>query len=478
MNSKQILSAMNNISSEYILSAQKKLGYDSEEPLKKQIQVKWHRTIRRTLALAAAVILMLSVCFTTALAVSPEFREFVFAFFNITEPEIVPENIPDESANNNMQVEEGRINIGGVIEGTYIHFPQMSAIGNGVFKVCTDDVQMNSGSHYDAYYEKDGEFIRLEESKFDQTYHLFGNDIRVEFDWVEYNGDVITTFVESEPPFVKFGGAGDVASTLMWLQIDPPGDEVFGYYPVLINVRTGELTDICAGLGLENLRQIRQASISDDLTQLLIVDWDKNIYYIDLEGRKLYAIDDLLGEKCSACALVDGMLVAWSGSYGTVSVRVFDPVTWESRETYSGRPGFISGFDSTIHSSQMYRGTRFALEVDGNQDVHVIDLLNGQRSIIDGFKWQQNNEVFTECVPSAVGNKLLIYSRGATTYYESIGVLDFSNRTYVKFSRENVGSVNEHRAFWFDDDSVVIATSGDGDTRQYYIYHLVQKGNP
>ena len=475
MNSKQILSAMNNISSEYILSAQKKLEYDSEDAPKNQIQVKGHRTIRRTLSLAAAVILILSVCFTTALAVSPEFREFVFAFFNITEPEIIPENVPDESAPNNMEVEEGQINIGGVIEGTYIHFPNMSAVRNGIFTVCTDDVQMNSGSQYDAYYEKDGEFIRLEEKTFDQTYNLFGNDIHVTFDWVEHNGTVATTFIESEAPFVKFSGAGDVTSTLMWLQIDPPGEETFGYYPVLINVRTGELTDMCAGLGVENMRQIRQAAISDDLTQLLIVDWDKNIYYVDLVDRKLYPIDDLLGQKCAACVLVDGKLIAWSENYGSVTVRVFDPATWESRETYSGRPMFLRGFNSSILSSWMYRGTRFALEVDANHDVYVIDLLNGQRSIIDGFKWQENNEVVTECVPSADGNKVLIYSRGATTYYESIGVLDFSNRAFVKFSRENVGNVNEHSAYWFDNDSVVIATSGDDDTRQYYIYRLLDK---
>lgn len=472
MNSKQILSAMNNISSEYILSAQNKLGYDSEDPLEKQIQVKGHRKIRRSLALAAAVILILSVCFTTALAVSPEFREFIFDFFNISEPEIIPENVPDESATNNMEVEEGRINIGGVIEGTYIHFPNMSAVRNGIFTVCTDDVQMNSGSQYDAYYEKDGEFVRLEEKTFDQTYNLFGNDIHVTFDWVEHNGTVATTFIETEAPFVKFSGAGDVTSTLMWLQIDPPGEEVFGYYPVLVNVRTSELTDICAGLGIENLRQIRQAAISDDLTQLLVVDWDGNIYYADLVGRKLYAVDDLLGQKCAACVLVDGMLIAWSENYGTITVRGFDPATWESRETYSGQPDFISGFDSTIHSSQMYRGTRFALEVDDNQDVYVIDLLNGHRSIIDGFKWQQNSEVFTECVPSADGNKLLIYSRGSTTYYESIAVLDFPNKTLVKFSRENMGTVNEHAVYWNDNDSIVIETSTDDESKQYYLYIL------
>lgn len=472
MNSKQILFAMNNISSEYILSAQEKLAYDRDDVPKGQMQVKGHRTIRRTLSLAAAVILILSVCFTTALAVSPEFREFVFAFFNITEPEIIPEIVPDESAPNNMEVEGNKINIGGVIEGTYIHFPNMSAVRNGIFTVCTDDVQMNSGSQYDAYYEKDGEFIRLEEKTFDQTYNLFGNDIHVTFDWVEHNGTVATTFIESEAPFVKFSGAGDVTSTLMWLQIDPPGEETFGYYPVLINVRTGDLTDICAGLGIEKLRQIRQAAISDDLTQMLVVDWDGNIYYADLVGRKLYSVDDLLGQKCAACVLVDGMLVAWGENYGTVTVRAFDPATWESLETYSGQPDFISGFDTTIHSSQMYLGTCFALEIDTNQDVYVIDLLNGQRSIIDGFKWQQNSEVFTECVPSADGKKLLIYSRGATTYYESIGVLDFNNRTYISFSRENVGNVNEHAVYWNENDSIIIETSTTDGIKQYYLYKV------
>ena len=475
MNSKQILSAMNNISSEYILSAQEKLEYDSEDIPMSQIQGKGRRTIRRALTLAAAVILILSVGFTTALALNTEFRDLVFTFFNIDEPEIIPENVTDEGATNSMEVEEGQINIGGVIEGTYIHFPNMSAVRNGIFTVCTDDVQMNSGSQYDAYYEKDGAFIRLEEKTFDQTYNLFGNDIHVTFDWVEHNGTVATTFIESEAPFVKFSGAGDVTSTLMWLQIDPPGEEVFGYYPVLINVRTGELTDICAGLGIENLRQIRQAAISDDLTQMLIVDWDRNIYYTDLVGRKLYAVDDLLGQKCAACALVDGMLVAWSENYGTVTVRVFDPATWESRETYTGQPDFISGFDSTIHSGQMYRGTRFAIETDANQNVYVIDLLNGQRAILNDFTWNQGTDVYTECVPSADGTKLLIYSRGKTTYYATIGVLDFTGQTYIAFSRENVGAVNEHAVYWNDNDSIIIETGGADQTKQYYLYRLLAR---
>ena len=474
MNSKQIVAAMNNISSDYILSAQMKLGYYSDDRPDKTLQLR-NKSIRRTLALAAAVVLLISVCFTTALAVNPEFREFVFAFFKVTEPEVVPDMVPDEGGTGSMEVEDGIINIGGVIEGTYIHFPAMSSARNGVFTVCTDEVQMNSGSHYDAYYEKDGEFIRLDEHTFSQVYHLFGKDTTVAFEWAEYKGEVIITYVGTEDTFVKFSGSGDAASTLMLLAIDPPGDTEFGYYPVLINVRTGELTDVCAGLGVEKLSQIRQAAISDDLTQMLIVDWDGSLYYADLAGRKLYALDALLGARASACTLVGDELAVWSEMYGACTVRVFNTDTWESRETYSGNPEFIRGFDSSIHSGNMYRGTCFALEVNANMEVSVVDLFTGERSLIDGFKWQQSDSVFTECVPSADGRKLLIYSRGQERYYRSIGVLDFASSTYLEFSRENAGSVNEHTAYWFDDDSVAIATSGDDSTRQYYIYRLLEQ---
>ena len=80
--------------------------------------------------------------------------------------------------------------------------------------------------------------------------------------------------------------------------------------------------------------------------------------------------------------------------------------------------------------------------------------------------------MFTECVPSADGKKLLIYSRGATTYYESIGVLDFNNRTYISFSRENVGNVNEHAVYWNENDSIIIETSTTDGIKQYYLYKV------
>ena len=148
--------------------------------------------------------------------------------------------------------------------------------------VCTDEVQMNSGNHYAAYYEENGECNRLEEHTFDQNYHILGNDIHLKFQWVEHEGNVSFTYIETDIPLYKPDCAGSASSSLMMLRIDPPGDFAYTLYPVLINVQTGELTDICAGLGVENLPEILQAAISQDLTKMVLVDWEKNLYFADL----------------------------------------------------------------------------------------------------------------------------------------------------------------------------------------------------
>lgn len=96
MNSRYILYAMTNIDNKFILAAQKKLGYDPEARPSER-----HNSLRKTVVLIAAVIVLMSVCFTTALAVSPEFREKVYTFLGITEPEhtfeTVPESVPVET---------------------------------------------------------------------------------------------------------------------------------------------------------------------------------------------------------------------------------------------------------------------------------------------------------------------------------------------------------------------------------------------
>jgi len=421
--------------------------------------------MRRIITATIAIVVSLSICFIVSLAVSTEIREALFAHIGTAKPENSP-----KAEQADMETGKTQISFGGVIEGTRISCPTQSFAGNGVFMVCTDEIQMNSGNHYAAYYEENGGLISLEEQFFDQNYHILGNDIPLKLQWVEHKGNVSITYVEADAPFYKPDHAGNASSTLMMLQIDPPGDLTYTLYPVLINVQTGELTDICAGLGVENLPEILQAAISQDLKKMVLVDWEKNLYYADLTNKKLYAVDDLLGKEASACVLTNEKLVCWSEEKGSCSVRVFDPATWESQEVYTGQPKFIKGFDHHFVSCGMYLGTRFALEVDADRNVFAIDLTSGVKSPIEGFLWPETGK--TECVPSADGNKLLICTRADTACYESVGVLDFLDHTYWSLSRGNSDDISERATYWLDNDRVIIETGSEGDNKDYYVYML------
>ena len=431
---------------------------------------------RKAIIVSAAFTVFVFICFMMALVTNTEFRESVCVFFGITAPETVPQMVPNGTVISGI-VETGasQSNIADMIKGTCIHFPIQSSAKNGLFMVCTDEVQMNSGNHYAAYYEENGECIRLEEHTFSQNYHILGNDIHLEFQWVEHEGNVSFTYMETDIPLYKPDCAGRVFSSLMMLRIDPPGDLAYTLYPVLINVQTGELTDICAGLGVENLPEILQAAISQDLTKMVLVDWEKNLCFVDLVNKGLYPVDELIGKEVSSCVLTDEKLVCLTEENGIYSAYAFDPATGKSQEVYSGHPKFIKGFDHHFLSSAMYLGTRFALETDADRNVFAIDLTNGTRSHINGLLWPEADSDKVECVPSIDGNKLLIYTSAAAKY-ESVGVLDFSRKSYTAFSREDMNDVDERTAYWFDSESVIIEACSDGNSgKDYYIYRITSK---
>lgn len=510
MNSKDILEAMTDIDQQYILSAQKILAYDA-----KNLPAATHgkHNLRKIITHIAVILILVSLTITTVLAVSPAIRDKVFSFWKSTQPEIIPsQSNPTQGSTPNMEVFGDPITIGDSIEATYIHFPSSSHARNGVFLVCTDEVMMNSGNHYDAYCEENGEFVKLEEHHFSQDYQLLGHSIHVEFEWAEYKGNVNITYVDSDVPFRKQNLAGDVSATLFTLQLPLADGTGSTNYPVLINVETGELTDICAGTGVERIPDLYQAAISRDLTKLLLVDWNKTIYYVDLVSKHLYDLDKLSGEHVEECSLVGSTLVCWvlendsieEGKLGTYRAWAIDLNTMEQQELFTDFPAtaatshdvwsnaydsvlnddaklppltcrglhFIEGFNMTSHWGNMYLGSKFAIEVEEDRKVNVIDLADGTKHLIEGFIWPDMDYPYIECCPSPDGEKLLIQTYTTDGYYSSIGILDYEAKSYYTFSRENLGEKNEHTIYWFDNESIIVATSDAGNSRDYYLYRL------
>ena len=441
---------------------------------------------RRFVALIAAV-LMVIMTVGTAMAVSPEFRELVFRFFHINQVQTIPESTVGSDISVDDMFVEPSIRIGDVLQGKYVHTPVSTLAQDGFFLVCTDDVHTKQGSHYDAYYEKQGEFIKLEEHAFTRDYDLRGTTFQVRLDWAEYNGKTIITWVDENTNSRIPGNAGDPSALLIhfvFAYTSDSGDYIESYYPVLLNLRTGELTDILAGTGAERLEWIGNSAISDDLTKILLCSVTKDgysLHYVDLTSKKMHSLDELSGEKVDSCSLIGNTLACWSlrdGYYKAWSIdlttlqrtELFDSV-FNAAATPEADAGivFMMGFDSWVHEGNMYAGSIFALEVDEAQNVFVIDLATGQKAPIAGYTWTSD----TQRIPSQDGMKLLLAECPDWQDYEYVGVLDFENLTFTEFSREN--RKNEYLAYWFDENTVVICgeLSPESLCSDYYLYQIV-----
>ena len=518
MNSMILLEAIGAIDDAYILSAQNRLGLISNATIKAAHTVKRHHPTRKAVICIAAVITMLLSSFTVAMATSEEFREAVFTFLGITQIEVVPEHSTAPSdANGSMVVEGEKANIGGVIEGTYLHMPSASHARDGLYMICTDEQMMDSGSHFDAYKEENGELIKLEEYRFSNDYTILGNAFHVEFEWVEYGGSCHYTYIDTDAPYRKPNMSGNINSTLFLFPCvvsEEGGNSFYTQYPVLIDLKTGELTDILAGTGAEELSDICNAAISEDLSKMLLVRSNGDLFYADLSAKKLYSVDELSGEHTDACSLIGDTLSCWvlenalaeanDVQLGTYKAWTIDLTTLERRELFNDIPAtastsydiwsvtygspedwalsggrmlppleesglvFLEGFDKSNHWGDMYPGSRFALELDAARSIYVIDLANGTKTQVEGYLWPDG----VQTVPSPDGSKLLVCTSGSDGYYDTIGVLDFQLKSYIQFSRENVNAVNEHTVYWFDNEQVIIAAENGNSVCDYYVYKL------
>lgn len=422
---------------------------------------------RRTMTVLLAAVIALTAMTATAMAVSEDFRERVFTFFRVSQTEVIPESTVSTGLTAEDMFVEPVIAIGDVLQGKYIHTPVATLARDGVFLVCTDDVHTKQGSHYDAYYEKEGEFTKLEEHTFTHDYVVRGTTFRVRFDWTEHNGKTVVTWAEEDGNFRIPGNAGTPSALLIQLVFASAndGEYIESYYPVLLDLYTGELTDVLAGTGAEKLEWIGNSAISEDHTKMLLCSITKDgytLYCADLVSKQMYSLDELSGEKADSCSLIGNTLACWSLTDGYYKAWSIDLTTLQRTELFDSAFNaasaqeadagivFMMGFDSWVHEGDLYAGSAFALEVDETQNVFVIDLATGKKAPIEGYLWTAD----IQRIPSPDGTKLLLAKCPDWQDYEYVGVLDFENLTFTEFSREN--RQNEYLAYWFDADTVVI----------------------
>ena len=508
--SRDILDIMTYIEDEYIEGALSRLRYLNDDPMQnkpeREKRTKGNGLIftvmKRAAIFIGIVFLVTSTTVATAMAFNEEFREavkeIIFEFFQIEYGEIVPElSGTEEVTLDTMYVEQDRRILGGMIEGRYVHTPVSSNAREGVYLICTDEIEMNQGSHYDAYYEENGAFIKLEEHTSCGDYTVLGNEFHMEFDWAVHDGQVSLTYIGAEENYRIPANPGDADSMLVELLCTIPtesGEAAATAYPVLLNLKTGELKDVLAGTGAEKLGDLCNQAVSEDGTRMLLAQGNGALYYVDLSAKKLYNIEELSGEPADACSLIGDTLSCWKLENSAYHAWTIDLITLERKDLFTDVPNamgenypaagqsspgivYLSGFDTTVHWGTMFAGSYFALETDTEGKVTVIDLASGEKLPVEGFTWPADRYADVLWDASPDGKRLLISGGEIGSKYEYIGVLDFDKMRYLEFSRENPNEVYEWKPYWFDQDTVIIqATSKDSYyVQDYYVYELLDE---
>lgn len=439
---------------------------------------------RLQFTLLAAIILLLG-SFTAAMAANEDFREAVFHFLGIEQTESVPEHETDAVLTpKDIEVDDMKNNIGDVVEGTYIHTPIASYAEAGVFLVCSDEAQMKQGSHYDAYREENGELVKLKVHGFQETLSVNGYTFETDFEWTEVDGRTVITYMEPSAQYLIEDFAGAPEQTLVlfycWTQNDEEGYQ-YTYYPAFVNLKTGTVSDVLAGTGANELKEIVKAAASEDQTKMLLITSDLSVYYADLLAKKLCSVNELSGEPITDCSLIHDTLVCWSmedpssesAAFGKYRIWAINLNTLERKElpVTADRETLFMGFNTAFSTGNMYAGNCFALQVDEDRNTYIVDLKTGTTTLIAGFLWP-GSFPFVGTVPSPDGRKLLIYGEKTENCFDYIGVMDFDRKVYIQFSRENSNEVNEHRAYWFENEKIVIKTDSSEVSTDYYVYEL------
>jgi hypothetical protein len=128
---------------------------------------------------------------------SQKWPEIVFDYLLIEDGMPTLENGSDELA-----VIESSAETYGLASVEYVRFftkcaGSRKSYEDGVFWVCTDEVEYNSGNHYDCYVLENGKIKKLHNQKFEKIFSVMGKEIPIELEYVLHGEKVYVTYSPS-----------------------------------------------------------------------------------------------------------------------------------------------------------------------------------------------------------------------------------------------------------------------------------------
>lgn len=463
MNSKMLLDALGDISDEYVMGAQK---YLTNDVLKITNSKAHQRTVPQKLLILAATIAAVMSLLVTAMAVNEDFREKVFEFFHISTSENVPNG--GDLATSGLDTV-----IGERVSARYLDFAEdMEFAGNGI--LYQRECDANGNLENVLFYEigKDG------------LSALKTSSVQFELKDDELAGNGRIFWCKSENGAMAIGNGQMLDGQRSWnvsTIAGQPDKALFSVYGgilskfdfsvFLLDLPTGTLHR----LNIPTLYHVQEIQLTSNLNYALI--WGQTAdsqqsqpYVCNLQSGEMFPLIPMANANSRdfATHLVDDDAViltmqkencfsAWSCDVKTGSVT--ETANNLSIRTQDGKTAGLVDV-----------GTRYALWVNADQSVAVLDLKTGyQSSAIAGFSFDGRAIM----LPNISGTSICYYiptQDQDTLAVKTLGVMNFEKAQFSVFDRSGFDKNKEWRLGWLNENQVCISAVGDSDSLFIYTF--------
>lgn len=424
-------------------------------------------------ALAAAAVL--ACTFLAAMAASPQLRTAVLTLFRLEEAEQVP--LPTGDWPEEPELTQGTV--GQQVEVQYIHLPDSGSgcdyNNNTIFQVDRADDGSILEVHYWAIAGNELVPLETNTTRFSTVWDSVTYTDTVY--WCNYAGALFcycsgTAGMALDYDYHVSSISGRTDAVLLTLSQGSQMD--YRQYPVLLDLESGEVTDLLEGTGWEAAAPLTEVQWTDDLSAAILSSDRTGWYYCDRAANTTASLNELTGLEVSSAYLAEDstlILLTLSGPQGDCcDVWTYQPDSGTLTQTFSQLPVY-QRHEEQPWGFQFFFGGGRGIYVAKDSSVSVLDLVTGETTAVEGFTLAQWDTPTFIANPS--GTKVLFASYGGQADglgISSLGVMDLEQGAFTLLDRDSDASLYEASLGWFDEDRVAIWGYASEDFTQTCLY--------
>lgn len=291
-------------------------------------------------------------------------------------------------------------------------------ITEGIVMKCLDEQAMNRGTHYAAYTVENGELVELERHTVSRDYELNGVTYPLDFEWCMNDRQLILPYTgENYYPIAEYRYRAAPERVFVPLY----RKDINSLYPVMLNLLTGEVTDVLSGVELENIQNINVSPSGNHLLLMCSSDAlceDVTVWHYDIAEKTLTDITDISPHKMGGTFVSDNIICVCEDGI----IRRCNLETGELEELYNAN---TSGENVRMFGSSMTAG-RYVLFYSPGR-LFAVDVIDGDVLDIGAVQ----SEPYSVCYSIYEDKALLMFYDGETV--TGLSVVDFEAQTLSEY---------------------------------------------